>query len=101
MAMNRKLIALSQRRSMLVARATDQRIRLSEIRENLEEPLAWLKTGFLVARSIRAHPQIAAVSVMTAFLTFGRKLPRIRIWLGRVIAMYQLSRFLRARYLSR
>lgn len=99
--MNQRLLELSKRRLILVTRAANQRTQLGDVHRSLEESLAWMRAGFRIARSIRAHPQIIVISMLTIFLTFGRGIPRIRVWLGRAISLYQLSRFLRSKYLSR
>ena len=85
---------------ILVTRAADQRIQLGDAYRNLEEPLAWLMTGFLIARSIRGHAQIAIISMLTIFLKYGRRISRIRVWLANAIAMYQFCRLLYSKYLG-
>lgn len=94
--MNQKLLALSERRSILVARAAVQRAELGNLHGSLEEPLAWLKTGFVVARSIKTYPHVATISMLAVALISGRHLSRVRVWMGRVIALYQISRYLRS-----
>ncbi|MGH8307031.1 MAG: YqjK family protein [Gammaproteobacteria bacterium] len=81
---------------MLVARAADQRAQLSDIHDSLEKPLAWLKTGFVVARSIKTYVHVATISMLAVALISGRHLSRVRVWMGRVIALYQISRYLRS-----
>jgi hypothetical protein len=80
----------------LVERAARQRTELAEIHANLEQPLAWLQRGLAMVGSIRAHPQVALLSVLAASLTFGRQISKARNWVVRGLAALQLYRTARS-----
>lgn len=98
---NRTFEELSERQARLVEHAAAQRVELAEIHTGLEKPLTWLLGGLVVIRSVRTHPQVALLSVLAAFLTFGRHISKARSWAARGLAIYQLYKILVWRFLKR
>jgi hypothetical protein len=99
--MNRTFEQLSQHQALLVERAAAQRAQLGEIHTSLEEPLAWLRSGLMVVKTLRSHPQMTFLTVVLTSLTLGRRITKARSWLARALAAWQLYRILAMHFLQR
>lgn len=93
--MNKKLVHLAERRSLLVKQAAAQRAVLTYNLEPWRARLALVDRGVAVVRYVGRHPawMAAAALVLATFL----RPPRAGKWLQRGWLMWQIGRRLRSR----
>src|SRR5689334_18616315 len=89
---DRRPTALSRQQAQLVERAAAQRAELGEIQAGLKASSTWLRAGLTLVGSIRAHPQLALLSLMAASMPFGKRFTKLRSWTLHGLAMHQLIR---------
>lgn len=101
LSMKERAAALSRRQARLVEQVAAQRAELAAIQANLEEPLAWVRKGLSVVRSIQTHPRIILLSVLAASLAVGWHIPKAHSWAVRGLAAFQLCKTLGSGFLGR
>ena len=85
---------MSRQQIRLVERTAAQRVELGEIHAGLKASTAWLQTGLALVGSIRAHPQVALLSLVAASMPFGQRFAKARNWTLRGMAVHQLFKIL-------
>ena len=86
MAMNEKLLGLTQRRGELLARIAEQREEMAEIGAEWNAPLALADQGVAAVRFLRHHPFMVA-GAMAFFVIRRHKMAGLmwgvwRVWKG-------------------
>ena len=92
--MNRKLIRLAERRSLLIAQAAAQRTALTTAMTPWRSRLALADKGIAAVRYVRSHP---ALIVGAALLVAALRPRRTGTWLQRGWLAWQIGRRLRSR----
>ncbi|MBU2642254.1 MAG: YqjK-like family protein [Thiobacillus sp.] len=93
--MNKKLIHLAERRSLLIKQAAAQRSALSYNLAPWQARLSWVDRGLAGVRYMRSHPTWMAGSALV-LVALLRPL-RARKWLQRGWLLWQIGRRLRSR----
>lgn len=95
--MNKKLLALAQRRERLVLNTAKQRVQLSQAVDAWRAPLALADQGFAALSFIKKHPILMAGSGAILMRLFRKSF--IGKWLGRCILGWQLVQKLQGKFL--
>lgn len=96
MAVNATFEKLATRQARLVILAAQQRGQLAATYTSLEKPFAWLQAALVAVKAIRAHPRIALVGGLAGFLALGSHISKVRGWMIRGLASYQLYKILQS-----
>lgn len=97
--MERRLLILERRRSLLIERAEVQRQAMAAAVAGLERPLHWLDAGMSFANSVRPASGLTSLSsLLGAFLSMSTRLTRTRAWVARGLMLLQVVKFVRSRF---
>jgi hypothetical protein len=90
--MNPRLALIRQQRAMLKARAAVQRLDLTQQVTALSGPLQIADIGYRVVRTLRRHPFMLVGSLITMLVA---PRPRSTMWIGRLLAVWEIVQLVR------
>jgi hypothetical protein len=92
-----RIAELKQHRALLAERAEAQRLELSTVCLEFEQPLRWARAAARMVAFLRNSPRFAALST-AANILIGSRLAHLRSWVSRGLMLYQLGRALRQKW---
>ena len=90
-----RVVELHHQRELLVEQAAMQRDELAAVCAEFDGLMHWVNRATSVLGWLRARPSATGISMLTAGLV---ALTGARRWIGRALMLYQVVKFLRARF---